>query len=123
MIRRRTVEHRAVAAPRVVRPGRLAVGVRLGADANYGVRLCARTLLRTMSLRLKHVQLDESKLNRARKIFGVGRDQEAISRAIDFLLERMPEAGPDAEAPLPEQRVPAVRPRTDPVESPLPAVD
>lgn len=40
----------------------------------------------TASLRHKHVQLDQGKLNRARRILGAKTETEALDRALDLVV-------------------------------------
>ncbi len=43
-----------------------------------------------MAIRHKHLKLDQSKIDRAQRLFGTKTEQEAIERALDFALAEEP---------------------------------
>lgn len=43
-----------------------------------------------MAIRHKHLKLDQSKIDKARRLFGVKTEQETIERALDLALAEEP---------------------------------
>ncbi|HVV49287.1 MAG TPA: type II toxin-antitoxin system VapB family antitoxin [Polyangia bacterium] len=43
-----------------------------------------------MSVRHKHLKLDQTKIDKARRLFGVKTEQETIERALDLVIAEEP---------------------------------
>ena len=43
-----------------------------------------------MSVRHKHLKLDQSKIDKARRLFGVKTEQETVERALDMVIAEEP---------------------------------
>jgi hypothetical protein len=43
-----------------------------------------------MSVRHKHLKLDQSKIDKARRLFGVKTEQETVERALDLVIAEEP---------------------------------
>jgi hypothetical protein len=43
-----------------------------------------------MSIRHKHLKLDQSKIDKARRLFGVKTEQETVERALDMVIAEEP---------------------------------
>lgn len=43
-----------------------------------------------MSVRHKHLKLDQSKIDKARRLFGAKTEQEAVERALDLAIGEQP---------------------------------
>jgi hypothetical protein len=48
--------------------------------------VCGRRIMATMALRHKHVQLDQRKLDRARRALGARTETETLDRALDLVV-------------------------------------